>query len=80
MPSKPEVPSSSKGRNKTVRIGTGLLESVKDFLKTDEAMKMGLDSDKDVVHAALLDFLKTTGYFSQPSGSKKEESDSEQSR
>ena len=75
MPSNPEVPSISKGRNKTVRIGTGLLESVKDFLKTDEAMKMGLDSDKDVVHAALLEFFKETGYYEKIYGKRKASSD-----
>lgn len=47
----------------TVRIPRGISESVEDFLKTDQAAKMGFDSKADVVTAAIRNLLTEYGYY-----------------
>jgi len=52
------MPQKSKGEQSVVRVSTGIREMIDDFLKSDTARQYGWDSKKDVVNAAVLDFLR----------------------
>ncbi len=51
-------------RHMTVRIPRGMTEAIKDFLKTEQAARMGFDSRADVVTAAVRKLLNECGYYS----------------
>ena len=46
-----------------MRIPLGIVESIQDFMETDKAFKMGLDSRADIVTVAVRDFLIKHGFF-----------------
>lgn len=48
---------------KTVRIPRKMVDIVEDFLKTDIAKELGLDSKSDVVTAAIRELLIKYGYL-----------------
>jgi Arc/MetJ-type ribon-helix-helix transcriptional regulator len=50
-------------RHMTVRIPRGMTEAIKDFLKTEQAARMGFDSRADVVTAAVRKLLNECGYY-----------------
>jgi hypothetical protein len=50
-------------RHMTVRIPRGIAKAIEDFLKTDQAAKMGFDSKADVVTAAIRTMLTEYGYY-----------------
>jgi len=56
----------SEKKHKTVRIPRKMVEAVEDFLKTDEAKKMGYDSKADVVTAAVRELLAKYGFYKPP--------------
>lgn len=43
-----------------------MADAVEDFLKTDEAKKMGFDSKADVVTAAVRELLVKYGFYKMP--------------
>ena len=51
-------------RHMTVRIPRGIAKAIEDFLKTDQAARMGFDSKADVVTAAIRTMLTEYGYYS----------------
>ena len=51
-------------RHMTVRIPSGISDSVEGFLKTEQARKMGFDSKADVVTAAIRKLLMEYQYYS----------------
>jgi len=53
-------------RHRTVRIPRGVVEAVEEFLKTEQALKMGFDSKADVVTAAVRNLLSEYGYYKVP--------------
>jgi Arc/MetJ-type ribon-helix-helix transcriptional regulator len=50
-------------RHMTVRIPRGMTEAIKEFLKTEQAARMGFDSRADVVTAAVRKLLNECGYY-----------------
>lgn len=60
-------------RHMTVRIPSGISDSVEGFLKTEQARRMGFDSRADVVTAALRRILMEYGYYSLSKKIKAEE-------
>jgi len=50
-------------RHTTVRIPRGIIEAIEDFLRTEQAAKMGFDSKADVVTAAVRNLLSKHGYY-----------------
>jgi len=50
-------------RHLTVRIPSGISDSVDGFLKTEQARKMGFDSKADVATAAVRRMLTEYGYY-----------------
>ena len=50
-------------RHMTVRIPRGMTDAIKDFLKTEQAARMGFDSRADVVTAAVRKLLNECGYY-----------------
>ena len=54
-------------RHMTVRIPRGMTEAIKDFLKTEQAARMGFDSRADVVTAAVRKLLNECGYYTTKS-------------
>ena len=53
-------------RHMTVRIPRGIAKAIEDFLKTDQAARMGFDSKADVVTAAIRTLLTEYGYYNNP--------------
>ena len=53
---------SSNIKHMTVRIPRGMTEAIEDFLKTEQAAKMGFDSKADVVATAVRRLLTEHGY------------------
>ena len=53
-------------KHKTVRIPRKMADAVEDFLKTEDAKKMGFDSKADVVTAAVRDLLVKYGFYKVP--------------
>ena len=53
-------------RHMTVRIPIGVVEAIEDFLRTEQALKMGFDSKADVVTAAIRNLLAEYGYYEIP--------------
>ena len=53
-------------RHRTVRIPRGVVEAVEEFLRTEQAAKMGFDSKADVVTAAVRNLLSEYGYYGIP--------------
>lgn len=53
-------------RHATVRIPRGIVEAVEDFLKTEQAARMGFDSKADVVTAAIRNLLIEYGFYQIP--------------
>ena len=53
-------------RHMTVRIPRGVVEAIEDFLRTEQALKMGFDSKADVVTAAIRNLLAEYGYYGIP--------------
>ena len=49
----------------TVRIPSGITEAIKDFLKSEQAARMGFDSRADVVTEAVRKLLKEYGYYTR---------------
>jgi len=49
-----------------VRIPRKMADAVEDFLKTEDAKKMGFDSKADVVTAAVRDLLVKYGFYKVP--------------
>jgi Arc/MetJ-type ribon-helix-helix transcriptional regulator len=63
MTLKPKITSESSNRkHMTVRIPKGMTETIEDFLKTEQAAKMGFDSKTDVVTAAVRRLLIEHGH------------------
>ena len=62
MENKPYV-----NRHMTVRIPRGMTDAIKDFLKTEQAARMGFDSRADVVTAAVRKLLNECGYYTDKS-------------
>jgi Arc/MetJ-type ribon-helix-helix transcriptional regulator len=54
-------------RHMTVRIPRGMTDAIKDFLKTEQAARMGFDSRADVVTAAVRKLLNECGYYTDKS-------------
>ena len=56
-------------RHMTVRIPRGIAKAIEEFLKTEQAARMGFDSKADVVTAAIRTMLTEYGYYKdqQPS-------------
>jgi hypothetical protein len=57
-------------RHMTVRIPRGIAKAIEEFLKTEQAARMGFDSKADVVTAAIRNMLTEYGYYeknNQPS-------------
>ena len=52
-----------KEGQKTVRIPRKMVEAIKEFLETDQAEKMGFDSQADVVTAAVRALLVDYGFY-----------------
>ena len=50
-------------RHMTVRIPRGITEAIEDFLKTEQAERMGFDSKADVVTTAVRRLLTDFGYY-----------------
>jgi len=48
----------TKGRQTTVKIPEGLLDTVSKFVDSPKAKALGLDSKSDVIREAVIDFLK----------------------
>lgn len=59
----------TKGEQTTVRITAGLKDAVNEYLQTEEAKQLGLDSQSDVVAQALREFLNDQGYYRRRFGS-----------
>lgn len=55
------MPKTKSEGQATVKVPKGMLKTVDEFLKTDKAKKMGLDSKSDVVTEALRALLKEAG-------------------
>lgn len=53
-------------RHMTVRIPRGIAKAIEEFLKTEQAAKMGFDSKADVVTAAIRNMLTEYGYYDIP--------------
>lgn len=53
-------------RHMTVRIPRGIAKAIEEFLKTEQAAKMGFDSKADVVTAAIRNMLTEYGYYEAP--------------
>lgn len=53
-------------RHMTVRIPRGMAEAIGDFIKTEQAARMGYDSKADVVTAALRQLLMDYGLYNIP--------------
>ncbi len=62
----------TKGEGATVRIPAGMKEAVTRFLATEEARELGLDSQSDVMAAALREFLDEKGYYRRRFGAAKD--------
>ena len=54
-------------RHMTVRIPRGMTDAIKDFLKTEQAARMGFDSRADVVTAAVRKLLNECGCYTDKS-------------
>lgn len=50
-------------KHMTVRIPRGISDAIEDFLKTDQARRMGFDSKADVVTTAVRGLLTDYGYY-----------------
>ena len=50
-------------KHMTVRIPRGLTDAIEDFLKSDQAERMGFDSKADVVTTAVRQLLTQYGYY-----------------
>jgi len=50
----------------TVRMPREMAHAVEDFLKTEEAKKLGFDSKADVVTAGVRDLLVKYGFYKLP--------------
>ncbi len=50
-------------RHMTVRIPRGIAKAIEEFIKTEQAAKMGFDSKADVVTAAIRTMLTEYGYY-----------------
>jgi len=50
-------------KHMTVRIPRGISDAIEDFLKTDQAARMGFDSKADVVTTAVRGLLTDYGYY-----------------
>lgn len=50
-------------RHMTVRIPRGIAKAIEEFLKTEQAAKMGFDSKADVVTTAVRRLLMEYGYY-----------------
>lgn len=59
-------------RHMTVRIPRGIAKAIEEFLKTEQAAKMGFDSKADVVTAAIRTMLTEYGYYDTPKNPDKE--------
>jgi hypothetical protein len=53
-------------RHATVRVPKGIVEALEDFLKTEQAARMGFDSKADVVTAAIRNLLIEYGFYQIP--------------
>ena len=62
-------------RHMTVRIPRGIAKAIEDFLKTDQAARMGFDSKADVVTAAIRTLLTEYGYYNNPNESQEKSED-----
>jgi hypothetical protein len=52
-------------RHMTVRIPRGIAKAIEEFLKTEQAARMGYDSKADVVTAAIRTMLTEYGYYNK---------------
>jgi hypothetical protein len=59
-------------RHMTVRIPRGIAKAIEEFIKTEQAAKMGFDSKADVVTAAIRTMLTEYGYYDPPKNPDKE--------
>jgi len=50
-------------RHMTVRIPIGVVEAIEDFLRTEQAARMGFDSKADVATAAIRNLLLECGCY-----------------
>jgi hypothetical protein len=53
-------------RHVTVRIPRGVAEAIEDFLRTEQAVRMGFDSKGDVATAAIRKLLLEYGCYGSP--------------
>lgn len=51
------MPKKQRGEESVVRVSKGIDESIEEFLKTPQSRRLGLDSKKEVVNMAVLEFL-----------------------
>jgi hypothetical protein len=52
------MPGKEADKQATVKISLGVFTSAEEFLRTARAKELGLDSMKDVVNQAVVEFLK----------------------
>jgi hypothetical protein len=50
-------------RHMTVQIPRGITEAIEDFLKTEQAAKMGFNCKTDLITAAVRNLLTQYGYY-----------------
>jgi hypothetical protein len=50
-------------RNMTVQVPRGINEAIEDFLKTEQATKLGFNSKTDLITAAVRNLLTQYGYY-----------------
>ena len=48
----------NKGKLRVVRIRRGILDAIDEFVETEQAKRLGLDSKSDVVGEAVRQFLR----------------------
>jgi hypothetical protein len=47
----------------TVQVPRGITEAIEDFLKTEQATKLGFNSKTDLITAAVRNLLTQYGYY-----------------
>ncbi|MFC1506918.1 hypothetical protein ACFLQ6_07590 [Thermoproteota archaeon] len=50
-------------RHMTVQVPRGITEAIEDFLKTEQAAKLGYNSKTDLITAAVRNLLTQYGYY-----------------
>jgi Arc/MetJ family transcription regulator len=59
------MPKTGSAGYLTLRIPRPMAEVIEEFLRTDKAKRLGLDSKSDVVTAAVREFLEKHGMYEE---------------